>query len=424
MQIPAFVSFPNAPLTETLIRNALAKIPSIEIVEEIPSNFDRLLQFCTYDGMNHELTLSEPDSVLSSCYTIRKSLIRKHFLNRIVSVYTSKHPESLLCTSVPKTWDFDIAWADELDDLLADELWELSHILDSTVDNKWFILKPGMADGGNGIRLFKSKDQLQEIFEEFDNDSESEDVGDSENVMTSQLRHFVIQKYLENPLLLDPREIGTDPKATLKPFKFHLRTYCVASGGLKVYMWKHILALFAGIPYTSLDNSDDPVDLKAHLTNTVLIQENAESSVLLLSELANQIILSSSDLSTRLTVSDIETIVDQAAEVIGEAFRAALASPIHFQVLPNAFELFGIDLLVTYTSGATQPFRVFLMEINAEPAIEKTGLRLQWILQDMFHSITDLIIRPFAGVDCDGSSWEVGEIRAGFRKCLDERVRS
>lgn len=237
MRIPAFVSFPDAPLTEKLIRNALAKIPLVEIIDEIPGNFDRLLQFCTYDSMNHELTLSKPDSVLSSSYTIRKSLIRKHFLNRIVSVYASKHPESLLCTSVPKTWDFDIAWADELDDLLADELWELADILDSSVDHKWFILKPGMADGGNGIRLFRSKDQLQEIFEEFDNDSESEDMDDSQNVMTSQLRHFVIQvttplvscldkcilirlqKYLENPLLLDPREIGPETKATLKPFK-------------------------------------------------------------------------------------------------------------------------------------------------------------------------------------------------------------
>lgn len=95
-----------------------------------------------------------------------------------------------------------------------------------------------------------------------------------------------------------------------------------------------------------------------------------------------------------------------------------------FQVLPNAFELFGIDLLVTYTSGAIQPLHVFLMEINSEPAIEKTGLRLQWVLQDMFYSITDLVIRPFAGLDCDQSPWEVGETRAGFRKCLDERVRN
>lgn len=93
------------------------------------------------------------------------------------------------------------------------------------------------------------------------------------------------------------------------------------------------MALFAGTPYTSLDNSDGSVNLKAHLTNTVLIQEDAESSVLLLSELADRIILSSPDHNILLSMSDIKTIVDQAAEVIGEVFRAALASPVHFQVI-------------------------------------------------------------------------------------------
>lgn len=191
MQVFAFVSFPNAPLTEKLIRNALAKIPSVDVVGEIPKTFNRLLQFCTYDRMDHELTHSKPESVLSSSYIFRKSLIRKHYLNRSISVYTSKHPDSLLHTSVPKTWDFDIAWADELDDLFADALWDLGDLLNA--GHKWFILKPGMADGGDGIRLFNSKEQLQLIFEEFDDKPESEESEGSQEIITSQLRHFVIQ---------------------------------------------------------------------------------------------------------------------------------------------------------------------------------------------------------------------------------------
>jgi len=57
----------------------------------------------------------------------------------------------------------------------------------------------GMADRGMGIRLFNSKESLQYIFEEFDHEH-SDDEGDSDDlnhgatsVVTSQLRHFVIQ---------------------------------------------------------------------------------------------------------------------------------------------------------------------------------------------------------------------------------------
>lgn len=49
-----------------------------------------------------------------------------------------------------------------------------------------------------GIRLFNSKASLQDIFEEFEDiDSEDEDEDPNNNngtaVMTSQLRHFVVQ---------------------------------------------------------------------------------------------------------------------------------------------------------------------------------------------------------------------------------------
>ena len=54
-----------------------------------------------------------------------------------------------------------------------------------------------MADRGMGIRLFHSKEDLQQIFESFEqhSDGSDEDNDDSgaADVVTSQLRHFVIQ---------------------------------------------------------------------------------------------------------------------------------------------------------------------------------------------------------------------------------------
>ena len=118
----------------------------------------------------------------------------------------AKNPDSLLKAAVPCTWSFELAFADELEELWSDELWELGEALDknefsSDSRSTWFILKPGMADRGNGIRLFRSREQLSEIFGGFD-DLDDSDGGeeemnpsheDSTAITSSQLRHFVIQ---------------------------------------------------------------------------------------------------------------------------------------------------------------------------------------------------------------------------------------
>jgi tubulin--tyrosine ligase len=91
-----------------------------------------LLQWSTYDEISHALTLTKPRSVLSSTYVIRKSLIRKHFLHRSIQEYVAKHAESILKRSVPLTWGIEVQWADELDEMWSDELYELGQSLPET----------------------------------------------------------------------------------------------------------------------------------------------------------------------------------------------------------------------------------------------------------------------------------------------------
>jgi len=55
-----------------------------------------------------------------------------------------------------------------------------------------------MSDRGMGIRLFHTKEELQEIFDSFEEEEEAEEeeteeATDGTAVVTSQLRHFVIQ---------------------------------------------------------------------------------------------------------------------------------------------------------------------------------------------------------------------------------------
>ncbi|KAK0465415.1 tubulin-tyrosine ligase [Desarmillaria tabescens] len=426
----AFVSWPSAPLTASLVQKSLSSLnPSPVIVDHLPnSTKNGLLQWATYDEIDHELTYSHDHNAdfLSSAYTFRKALTRKHFLSRTIHSYITKNPDSILGRAVPKTFELEISFVDELDEILADDLWDLGNILDND-PCRWWILKPGMADRGNGIRLFNSKSSLLQIFESFE-DEQSSDEEDDTAVVTSQLRHFVIQEYLSNPLLIDPEEVsigGSLVPKELQGHKFHLRVYCVASGALQLYVYKQLLALFSALPYAPPERGEnESVDLTPHLTNTSLQTHRGEEGVRLLDELVGCHIQSGADgADIKLSEAHVADLLEQICAVLAETFKAGLQSPVHFQVLPNAFELFGVDFLVTHQPSSDTSFQVQLLEMNSEPAIELTGPRLTWILEDLFVSIGRVCVQPFFTKRKD-EAWPVGESRYSLLKCLDEEVRA
>ncbi|EIW64763.1 tubulin-tyrosine ligase [Trametes versicolor FP-101664 SS1] len=486
----AFVSWPSAPLTDRLVRSALETLaPQPTVVTalnpELIASPGRLLQWATYDALDHDLTFSHnPDSkVLSSSYVIRKALIRKHYLSRCIHNYLTKHPDSVLAWGAPRSWELDLSFADELDELWGDDLYDLSDDIEKGDPSKWWILKPGMADRGQGLRLFHTKEELQAIFEEFeqedsDEDGEEGDCGHGDTaVMTSQLRHFVIQEYLGNPLLLDPAEVPLNGSQApslqeLRGHKFHLRVYCVASGAIKVYVYDRILALFSAVPYIPPSKQEHggeagALDLAPHLTNTSLQTERGEAGVRLLEELVGCHVLSSpsnpqprkqplprramgqamdpesisaarKERATQalesqyptFTADDVSDIKTQISAVLSETFKAAVEMSVHFQPVPNAFELYGIDFVITHDPSPNAPrkFQANLLEVNSEPAIELTGPRLTWILEDLFKGIAKTCVSPFFAADIseareEADNWKVGETRENLRKCLDLQLR-
>lgn len=143
--LTALVAWPAAPLTHTLVLRAIEALDSpVSIVSSADSlhidDSSRLLQWSSYDEIDHELTSIHRDTVLSSTYTFRKALIRKHFLSHCIRSYLTKNPASILAAASPQTFEIEISFADELDEMFADELYELSVELDDP--DKWWILKP------------------------------------------------------------------------------------------------------------------------------------------------------------------------------------------------------------------------------------------------------------------------------------------
>ena len=90
--------------------------------------------------------------------------------------------------------------------------------------------------------------------------------------------------------------------------------------------------------------------------------------------------------------------------------------------MANAFELYGVDFLVEHTSSSPLQFQAKLLEINAEPAIELTGSRLTWILEDLFKAIAHVCVEPFLRAG-PAEAWPVGDSKHHLRKCLQTKVR-
>jgi tubulin---tyrosine ligase len=396
--VHARIDYPDA-YVQPLVLQALDSCGGLDVqfidsMNQLPGASYKVLQVAGYEDLDFEHAVEHSTTSLLCAYVIRKALIRKHYLSNTVSTWLVKHPDSTLAQHFKPCTHFELDFAEFLDEALVDA-WDLNESM--TANNQisdpsqksWWILKPGMSDGGNGIRLFSSLEELQAIFEEWDEPSDEEDEEDenaeasdrngssttfitkNDGKMTSQLRHFIAQPYILRPLLL----------SSYTKRKFHVRTYVLAVGALRVYVYRPMLALFAANPYTP-PMTEGASDLRAHLTNTCFQDESTKTTS----------VHPFWDLNTSDTSTNWKTgVFEQICQVTGEVFEAAAKEQmVHFQTLPNAFEVFGVDFLVDDT------FNVWLLELNAYPDFRQTGEGLQEkIVGGLFEETAKVAIEPF-----------------------------
>ncbi|QDS75342.1 hypothetical protein FKW77_002081 [Venturia effusa] len=214
----ALVEYGDAYVQPLILSALKSTLPpaSYKLIESISEGFATLgplLQFRSYEAIDFELALAKSNCLINA-YVIRKALIRKHYLSTTIANWVVKHPDSVLKKHFKPAVDFELDYAEFLDDALV-EAFELRESFEKNADlqpsdRDWWILKPGMSDRGQGIRLFSTEEELQSIFEEWEVDEPSDDedveaskkTSDSDYVITSQLRHFIAQPYIHPPLLL------------------------------------------------------------------------------------------------------------------------------------------------------------------------------------------------------------------------------
>ncbi|KAK2809618.1 hypothetical protein FQN50_003675 [Emmonsiellopsis sp. PD_5] len=412
---PAFYALVECddPYVQPLVVQALQKqlrgVPYELIFSlcELPDTSSPVLQYRVYEKSDFEHVLSHPSTSLVNAYVIRKALIRKHYLSNTVANWVAKHPDSILKKHFKPAVDFELDYAEFLDEALV-EAYELHESFEANegkdeAEKEWWILKPGMSDRGQGIRLFNSESSLQAIFEEweegqFDSEDDEEERQDEDDavdadeagdngIVTSQLRHFIAQPYIHPPLLL-PSESNR---------KFHIRTYVLAVGSLQVYVYREMLALFAEKPYLPPSSSggiDGAVeDLTRHLTNTCL--QNDSNTGKPKQNLVRRFWALEDSVPSAGGSGWKEKVYSQICAVTGEVFEAAARGMmVHFQTLPNAFELFGVDFLVDERGG------VWLLELNAFPDFRQTGEELKRdVVGRLFEGVVEVAVKPFFGIE-------------------------
>ncbi|KAI1992674.1 putative tubulin--tyrosine ligase pby1 [Ophidiomyces ophidiicola] len=406
------------PLVLESLQKKLSGIPYqlIPSLSQLPSPSSPVLQYCVYEKSDFDHVFEHPSTSLVNSYVIRKALIRKHYLSNTISSWITKYPNSILKKHFKPAVDFELDFAEFLDEALF-EAYELRDSLEQNEgkaerDKEWWILKPGMSDRGQGIRLFNSESALQSIFEEWDEDEaehsdESADAALSFNeqhipdnaVVTSRLRHFIAQPYIHPPLLL--------PSSGHR--KFHIRVYALAIGSLKVYVHREMLALFAEKPYAPPWEKGGVEELTRHLTNTCLQVGTAGTAA----TGSVRRFWALDDKPDTLPSNWKEQVYEQICAVAGEVFEAAARGMmVHFQTLPNAFELFGIDFLVD------EKGIVWLLELNAFPDFRQTGEELRdRVVRTLFEEVMSVAVKPFFGIDS-------GDDLANSKKAANEDATS
>ncbi|KAJ2336081.1 tubulin--tyrosine ligase [Coemansia sp. RSA 2681] len=369
----------DEPYVQGILQSAIGKYaPLLTVQTTNGSNTTasaptRLMHWREYEKIDWD-AVHRSTTVFASAYCIRKGLIRKAQMAFNIKLFTAKNPDSILKTGVPETWIFELDDVDYLDEALMEcyEVEDGMQANEGVIDprlREQFILKPSLTGRGAGIYVFDTRERLESLLEkEFesdddDDDEDEDDKGeedDNEGAIAasgqaiSQIREWVIQRYINRPLLLPMH--GNR--------KFHIRVYVLAAGDLDVFVYHHMLALFAPQPYT--ESAGDLDDQRAHLTNTCLqakYERFDESNAVM------------RFWSLDLSQDKLEHIFDQICKILSDTFAAVSNESTSFQAWTNCIEQFGFDFLLDEDCNA------FMLEANAYPDFKQTGDGLKSIVE-------------------------------------------
>jgi hypothetical protein len=225
-----------------------------------------------------------------------------------------------------------------------------------TVHNLW-IVKPGNLSRGRNIKMFNN---LSEI----DNYTKV-------SQFTIIKPKWVIQKYIENPLLITGR-------------KFDIRLYILVTSAnpLKIWMYSDYYIRLSPSKYTNLDKDTASI----HLTNFSISKYVNVSDDEVYKERMMSRIEFSDFMNSHFGKTAAFTLESKIKNVLKKVFATGSTLISH---RPNTFEMLGIDILID------QHLTPWLLEVNASPSME-TGTS---VTMDIIRRVSEDLVKVIVDED-------------------------
>ncbi|KAJ2655412.1 tubulin--tyrosine ligase [Coemansia sp. RSA 1200] len=309
----------DEPYVQTILESTFAKYaPLVSIqTKDLQDGMHpkRLMHWREYERIDWD-AVHRSEVVFSNAYCFRKDTMLPSILSPFLR-------------GVPETWILELDDIDYLDEALM-ECYEVE----------------------DDMKINEDEDEDEDDDEGDNQDQQQNAIRSYEAV--SQIREWVVQRYISNPLLLKSHDER----------KFHIRVYALAVGDLKDYVYRQMLALFAPESYTQSETNLN--NQGAHITNTCVQEKRHDFDEAKAVELFGNL-----DMSQQKR----ESIFDQICQILSETFAAVSSESTSFQTWPNCMEQFGFDFLVDVN------YNVYLLEANAYPDFKQTGERLRSVVE-------------------------------------------
>lgn len=294
--------------------------------------------------------------MIANRYYIRRGLCRKDDLATNLQEWAARHTEEDILEHVPLT----VVGQD------SEEFWHRVATAMEQEPGVW-ILKPADSSNATDITVFKDLDVAQGKVAAIVKPRMVSKGGEK----VEGVRNYVVQKYIERPLLVQGR-------------KFHIRAWALAQGSVNVYLHENALCLCA----TKQFQTEDLTDNLVHLTNGLSVQSKAQDYVF------EENALSLAELGEHLraeghAIQDPQGhIFAQMQRLVRAAFASVVDSRRKFFLIAHCFEYFGLDFLVD------EHLKVWLLEVNACADLSGFNKHYEHLAKGVLEDIIALCIDP------------------------------
>ena len=249
--------------------------------------------------------------------------------------------------------------------------------------NLW-LLKPTGFNRGRGVIVFEDLEQLKKYIKEYSEgveeripnlknveekiqDGAEQEMSKNKVVGIIKSNTFVIQKYIEKPLLIENR-------------KFDIRTWVLVNHEMKVFLFKEGYLRTSSQEYSM--TSDSISNRSIHLTNNAVQKYCTGYGNF---EEGNQISFNRFQeyLEKKYSYRNInvrKNLYTQMKELVEISMQS-----VRKKINPNdrhyCFEIFGYDFIID------SDFKVWLIEINTNPCLEESSNILKMLLPRMISSL-------------------------------------